>query len=224
MAAADYDFTLTRNQIIGNALRAVGALGPAEIPSGGDMAEAIQLLQAVVKSWQTKRIYLWQETSGVITLSAAAGPYTFSTADPVIYLLAAQRRTSSRDHDLDIISYEDYCRIQEKTRSGTPVKVAVNYIAIPEVYVWPVPTGVDYIYYLGVRKLKDWDTAAGSGDFPEHWQEALTFALAYRLSFPHGLPMSERKVLKDEADRLFKQAADSDRPREDFTVVRGAFD
>ena len=92
------------------------------------------------------------------------------------------------------------------------------------IHLWPVPDDTYTIIYNGVRKLKDFESASELGDFSERWGEAITFALAYRWSYDFGLPTSERRDLKKEAEDLFGEAASSDRERDDLTVSAGAFD
>lgn len=225
MAKTDYDFQLTRSQIIEGALGICGALAPGETASGNDMAKGILLLNSIVKSWEAKRIFLWQEYTDSFSTSNGTSSYSSDPADEsMLYLDRIQIRENSTDVDLEVLGFEIFQEITRKAKTGKPTTAAVNYLATPVIHLWPVPDATYTIIYNAVRKLKDFESASGMGDFSERWGEALTFALAYRWSFDFGLPTSERRDLKKQAEQEFQEAASSDREREDLTVSVGAFD
>lgn len=59
MALSDYDFNTTRNEIIERAYRIIGKLDPGDTLPGDMMVQAVIALNSLVKSWQSKHVFLW---------------------------------------------------------------------------------------------------------------------------------------------------------------------
>lgn len=223
MATTEYDFNSTRNEIFQRAFRIVGALPLGQTLDGDQTAQAVQVLNDLIKSWQAKNVFLW--TLQYLTFNTVVGTASYSLDDDpaVMWVDKAWITISSRDTELDSLSFRQYQDIPDKTNAGDPTFYCVTNAHTPTIYLWPTPNAVRAIKYLGITRLKDADSAAGTLDFPVRWTNAITYALAYELSNEYKLPLNERNFLKTQAETEFSIAKRSDRERTEEDYVEGAF-
>lgn len=223
MAASDYDFSVTRTQILERALRQVGALALGETMAADEEAQATLVLNTIVKSWQSRRTFLWSQVTYTQALSAGVGSYALPTSPPIVSLDAGYLRDSD-NIDTPIIrsTLSEFRSISDKTATGEPTHYACDSSYL---YVWPIPeaTPVFTFYADAISKLKDWDAPGSVGDFPVEWVNALVFAVAADLSHEYGLPPGERQALKLEAENYFHIARSGTRGTEDSCVIGGCF-
>lgn len=223
MAATDYDFNSTRNEIIERALRIVGALSTGETVSAEMVEQGRISLNHLVKTWQSDNLFLWTLVPQTQALTATVASYSLPTDPAVIAIDKAYLRISNNDTPVEVISYRNYIDIPNKTDPGDPVAVTVNNAISPTMYVYPVPATSRTLYYLAIVKLKDMDTAAGNANFPTQYLDALVYGLAANLADEYGLPISERELLVNKARQFYAVAKKSNRDRSDYEFVDGAF-
>ena len=224
MAASDYDFNVTRNEIIERAYRLIGALSVGETMTAEMLTQAVIALNSMIKSWQSRNVFLWTLRDFTQTLTAGDPTYPLSSTDPSVYAIdRAYLRIDNDDRHIRVASYRQYQDIYNKTDPGDPVLIALDNQLSPTMYVWPVPTQARTIYYSGIVKLKDFDTAGGSPDFPVRYVEAITYGLAHKLSSEYGLPLAERRELERQAQMEFQEAKSGERERAESDFVGGAF-
>lgn len=228
MATTDYDHLSTRNQIVERALRIIGALYPGDTLSAERQDTAVRALNDMVKSWQNEHVFLWTLSNEQTTLTTATSSYAVPTDPAIIGIERAWFNDDSNDDiEIDVISIREYENIPSKSDSGDPVCCAYN-ARDSKFYIWPVPSfssGNKYLKTHCIAKLKDFDSASGTGDFTSQWLDALVFGLASRLAPEYGLPLGERRELRMEAVTFFNRAKLSD-SEHDVSVdfIRGAFD
>lgn len=225
MPLSDYDFNTTRNEIIERAYRIIGKLPPGEPLSGDMMVQAVIALNSMVKSWQSKHVFLWTLRDFTQTLTANVASYSLAASDPAVYAIdRAYLRIDNIDTRLEVASWRQYWDIENKTSKGDPTLVALDTQITPTLYVWPVPQQTRTIRFTGIVKLKDFDTANGSADFPVRYVDALTFGLAHALSFEYGIPLPERREIERQYQSNFAEAKGGERDRADLEFCDGAFD
>jgi hypothetical protein len=224
MALSDYDFNTTRNEIIERAYRIIGKLDPGDTLPGDMMVQAVIALNSLVKSWQSKHVFLWTLRDFTQSLTPSVASYSLALSDPPIYAIdRAYIRINNIDTKLDVASWRQYWDIQDKTSTGDPTMVALDTQITPTLYVWPVPQEPRTIHFTAIVKLKDFDTANGNPDFPVRYADALTFGLAHALSFEYGLPLAERREIERQYQNNFAEAKGGERDRADFEFCDGAF-
>lgn len=224
MATTDYDFTNTRSDIINRAFEIVGAKTLGESLSGELSTQGVQCLNTLVKSWQSKNIFLWALQSVSQTLSASTASYVLTSNPAIVALDAAYLVLGSNDdRKCELLSWRQYEDLPDKAASGVPTAVAIDNAASPTLYVYPVPTTTYTLKMLAITKLKDWDTASSGADFPVRWERALIYGLANDLKDSYGLPLGERDRIEAKAATLFNEARQGDRDRSDCNFVQGAF-
>src|SRR5574343_64613 len=224
MSLSEYDFNLTRNEIIERAYRIIGKLSMGETLPGEMATQAVIALNSMIKSWQSRHVFLWTIREFTQTVTAGVASYSLASIHPPPYAIdRAYLRISNDDRPIDVASWRQYTDIYDKTSSGDPTLVAINNQLTPTLYVWPVPTETRTIYYTGIVKLKDFDTAGQFSDFPVRYIEAITYGLAHKLASEYGVPLSERKELERQFQAEFAEAKTGERERAEYEFVEGAF-
>lgn len=226
MAVADYDFVLTRTQIIERALSILGALTEGDVLSAYQAQQGVIALNEIVKRWQTKHTFLWTERIYSTSTVVGDDDYALPTDPPFLAVDKAYIVDDDRDHVLEQKSYRDFQDIYDKTEGGFPSIWCIDYttLASPELRLWPVPNEIWTLKMFGVVRLKDFDTSSGTPDFPSRWQAALTYALAYDLSFQYPVPINEKQAIKVERDEAFMEAKNTDQTQpSDYKGPSGCF-
>lgn len=185
------NFVATRDQIVGDALANVGAVGPNETPEGDMLAHGARLLNDLVKSIDAEGEFLWRMTRPTITTIAATAGYALSATfidieGPMRFLQAG----STSGTIIEQIQIEDYMRIPNRTQqSRTPMQFAIQTDLASDgrvqktVYMWPVPsTSGDTAEYRAFTRGEDFDTGANNPDFPQSWITCLKWGLSMLLA------------------------------------------
>lgn len=130
------------------------------------------------------------------------------------------RTDDTNDTRLNIITRKDYFEINDKTSEGLPNKIWFEDALIPKIHLWPSPDdSSDVIHFSAVTRLEDFDAGTDEPDFDVKWIEALTFGLAYKLSFEYGMASSERQFLLIESTSLKEMAKNDSNERVDLTIA-----
>lgn len=223
MTVGDFDFAVSRDQIVRSALQKVGAVALGDPISGEEFNYAVQQLNQMVKEWQTQNIFLWQLVPFTVTTTANQATVSLPN-DPVFIGLDSAAWVNGTNHEpIRIISWREYNDIESKADKGTIEKIALNKIQNGTLYIYPVPTSAVQLRIVGISKLKDWDTATSTGDFPEHWSLALSYNLAAILCDDYGVPAAEEQRIVSKAGYFFGRAKASNREGADQVRVKGAY-
>lgn len=222
MAASDFDFVLTRNQLITRAFQKIGALDVYDVLSSEMLSQGLDALNLMVAEWQNDHVFLWREQELTIdpwAASAATEVYPGS-GDPLILALSSAQWWNGIDWEpLELIRWGDYLAITDRDTEGVPEKITHNhYDGKP--YLYPEPKIAGKVRAVVTTKLKDFDLAAGTADFTARWGQAIVYGLAGRLCDDYGLPLGERQSLKNDAQGLFTSAKRMNRDRSDELFVR----
>lgn len=225
MALTDFDFTLTRNEIIQSAFEDVGALSTDQSLTADQFAQGSKVLNAMVQSWQNKHIFLW--TLRLVSVDLIAGTEQYAAEDDpqAIDIDSAWIRMGTTDVPIEVISWREYQDIPDKTNAGTPSMIALDARISPTIYAWPVPNDATQdLRYLAICKLKDFDSASDPIDFTTRWLQTLRYGLAVELSPKYGLPLGERQWLEQKFAEEWSKSVRGDIARKSCTVCEGAFE
>lgn len=228
MAITDFDYLATRNEIIEGAMRIVGALDKSQGLTAELLDQGVKALQLLVKSWSNKHLFLWSFNQTSFVTVAAQEAYTTTELtgndDAIIGLDKAWVVQSNEDVQLEVISWSRYQDIRDKTtNAGRPLAIAFKPEPNPSFYLWPSPDIVYTIKVLCLFPLRDFDSAAGSGDVPARFQRALKYGLAEDLFDEYPGPINERVFVQAKAAELFREAKNSDVPVETTNEVEGLY-
>lgn len=224
MAATDYDFILTRNELVEESYRKVGILADGESVTSGQLSTANKKLNLILKSWEGDGVFLWTYQTESITTTASVSYVAVPTTNGLSYIESAYYVESSGDEvRLDRLSIAQYQDIPGKTSDrGKPVSFS-HRISNNRIYLFPTPDATYTINLFGVRKLADWDTASSTGEFPSRWQAALKYTLSVELAEDYKMPLSEVKYLREVAGFEYMKARKKENDMEEMSHVKGAF-
>ena len=229
MALTDYDYLETRNEIIADAFEIVGVKEPHNSLTAFQIEQGVRSLQLMVKHWTNKHLFLW--SNNLTSFPTVAAQLLYTTADltgeddAIIGLDRAWILDSSEDLPLEVITYNRYLDIPDKTTSsGRPTHIAYKPTASgPSFYLYPTPDAVYTIKTQVVYPLKDFDVANGNGDTPARFQQALLYGLADKLFDKYPDVMNAREKIEQKAEMYFIEARRADVPREDTSEVEPLF-
>lgn len=224
MAPTDFDYIATRNQIIEDAFEIVGVKSASQPLTAAQLQQGVAALQKLVKGWTNKHVFLWSFNETSFATVATQELYDSTLDQAIIGLDKAYVVDSNEDVPLEVVSYSRYLDYYDKTvNTGRPRVIAYKPTPSPSVYVWPSPDAIYTIKALCVFRLKDFDTAGGTGNIPERFQEALLYGLADRLFDKYPGPMNQMQWIASKYAQFFAEAARADTPNETTNEVEGLF-
>ena len=194
LAAASGLLSVTASDVIRRALRIIGAIAGGETPSSTEEADALQVLNAMLDSWNTKSLAVYALRDESLTLTGAAS-YTIgmggdlNTARPV-KIEAAYTRLSSIDYHVEQASADAWYQLAAKSTIGTVPEWLYYEPSYPlgTLYLYPKPT--TGVLHLVTRAPFAAYSAADSLVLPPGYQDAITYNLAIRLAPEYGRPVT----------------------------------
>lgn len=224
MAASDYDYVATRNEIIAGAFRIVGVLEPDQQLSADELAQGVNALQLLVKSWANKNIFLWEFEIDEFTTTIGTETYSAAINSAIIGVEKAWVNQDSRDTPLEVISWSRYLDIEDKESTGRPTTIAFKPTGtLPSVYLYPVPDQAYDMKMLCVFSLKDFDDADETGTIKVRFLRALKYGLADDLYDEYPGAMNSREWIRTKAETFFREAKGASVPSETINEVGGFF-
>lgn len=208
------DYNVTRTELIDLAL---SALGVSE-PQNDDYTLSVRVLNLLTRHLDAKATWLHaiDNTESTLTLTAGTNEYSYvdgSGADEIqpniLKLEWAAYLNSANDREPLVI-------LDKLTALRTPLKDDSNSQPIAvylekgrlttenNMIVFPTPNSAYTIVYSYRKPLYDFDLATDNPDVPQHFVLPLQKLLTYELSYHYGTPLSERQLLKQEAEIAFK--------------------
>ena len=222
-----YTWEMTRDQIITDALRKVGAIDEESTPTAAQLTLGARALNGVIKTLAgSVGMPLWAIDETSITLTATP-TYTIGIGQTVnvakpIKIIQAWRYDSTipGGPEIRVISQHDYNRLPNKAITGTPIQIAYEPgLTSGVVSVYPTPdsysitnTVIKIRYH---RQFQDFSAAGDTPDFPVEWHLPVTFHLALAISPDYGVPKQDKQDLKSLADmytEMAQQASYEDAP------------
>jgi len=209
-----YTFTVTRDQLITDALINVGALDPeGGTATATQISSAALVLNMMVKSWEARGLNLWKRQMITLTLN---GGTTYSlgsgnaTVRPKRILDGYIRATAGNDTPIRIISREEYNRFGLKSTTGTTVQVYYDpQLDNGVVYVYPVQASGTLILEAEYP-LMDFTNTSDEPDFPQEWFNALRWNLAKEIALSYGVSPTRYGTIKNNAKEELDNVEDFD--------------
>lgn len=216
--STSYNHTKTRDQIITRALRIIGSISQGETPTAYAVTEASEVLNDLIKEWESDGMQLWcikeyslTPVAGTSTYSIGIGQ-TINAVAPTKLVQAWSRSTAnSLDTPILLITRHEYNMLGSKTTQGQPSQLWYNppgeisgteNVGSLTFYVTPSSNYVAnfIVKFTGVRPIQDFDSASDLMDFPQYFGNALVWGLADQLSYEYGLGLSERAMITKKAE------------------------
>ncbi len=180
-------FELSRDDIISEALEAVGGIGPGEVRSANNsdlFVAAARTLNRIVKSIDATGMRLWRIVRRTTTTTAGTATVTLGTdvidADEPMRYTRAGFTTGT---PLTALSRDEYMLLPDRTNQGTPNKFYVEKtLTATTVYLWPVPDATgDTLEYAVALRGQDFNSGADTPDFTSKWGNCLVYGLTMEL-------------------------------------------
>lgn len=226
MAATDYDFLLTRNELIEQAWRKIGVLPQGETMSAEQLSDAVARLNMIVNEWTVDGVFVWRRFPVEMTLGVNTSEYEFpdDAAEPVIETIdSAFVRINNIDTELEYLNFREFQQISNKEATGVPVVFSLDHKE-SIIHFWPTPTVADTVLLWCVARLRDWGDEDESGDFPARWQRSLFYALVCDLLEDNPSTSLSRREMEAKADKLYMRARRGESDNSDNEFVKGSYD
>lgn len=194
LSAASGLLSVTVSDIIRRALRSIGAIAGGETPSSTEEADALQVLNAMLDSWNTESLSVYALRDETLTLTGAAS-YTIGSGGDLnttrpVRLETAYERISDADYHVRLASADAWYRLASKTTTGEVAEWLYYEPSYPlgRLYLYPQPT--TGVLHLVTRVPLAAYSAADSLALPPGYQDAIVYHLAMRLAPEYGRPVT----------------------------------
>lgn len=191
-----------------------------EARGGYQMKTAKRSLNLIFLEWANKGYNLWTVEERTQALTGEDGEYTLGT--DVVDILDQVIRRDDRDYNLIRVPLTTHAQRPNKTQTGHPNQIFIDrQRAAPVVHLWPLPDDDDYtLVYWVLRRVNDAGAYTNNPDIPFRFLPAAIKELTAKLI--EKKPMFDPNRLayfKGEAQRLFDEAADEDREKNETIVA-----
>jgi len=146
--------------------------------------------------------------SGVASAAASGKTvytYTSKIQRPLLIRDTSCRDSNNVDVPVSIVSLSHYRSLSNKQSDGDrPIEVAYDpQLTNGILNVWPRTSNVvNRLVFSMKRPVQNVDGYGQHVEIPTDWLSWFTWELAYKLSFKQPLPLQERMLIRNEADRL----------------------
>jgi hypothetical protein len=208
---------MTGDQLCNAALRKLSVLGDGQSPSATQLTNATEALNVMLKTFMADGMPLWVISEYNIPLTATHD-YTIGVGQTInipaplkVTQVILKDLTAQTSIPLNIRSHYDYNLLANQGSVGTPTTYFYepkNQIGV--MHIWPIPDAYAIANQVATmvyqRPFYDMTTGTDTLDFPQYWQEAIIYGLAWRLSPEYGVPLQDRNELKVEAEYFLQKA------------------
>ena len=207
-----FSFSVTRDDIITDALATCGVLDAGETLTSADRTRAAFTLNLILKALPIETWLLWCYNDITVPMVAGTASYTLGPSGTVVGVRpnriakAWLRDANNNDIPMTQLSRNDYEMLTPKDTPGIPV----NYYYDPQLtngvlYIWPVINDATYTMYVSnQRTIEDIaSTSAASTqnfDLPQEWFLPLSWMLADQLSMKYSLNLQKVQMIRQEAE------------------------
>lgn len=201
-----YNFFLSRDDLIGAALRATTRFSAGEPIPSADLTDCAQALNIVCKSLAKAGFPLWCVQEYTIPMIQGQAQYNLSTLlgmpRPQAILDAFLRDTTSNtDVGITLESRYDYNTLGSKTTQGRVNQVYYNpQLSGATLTVYNVPADNNTELHITVqRQIQDINLATENPDFPQEAYRMLKWVLADEIALDYSTPKDVRAEIAAKA-------------------------
>jgi hypothetical protein len=229
------NYSITRDQIIGLALRKLGVLEIGDTPDANSTANAAMTLNLLIKQFNTDGLKLWKVSELIVPLTNGKTSYTLGgsgsdtmydalaptvaiTDKPLKVIQGFYRNILSTpyiDTPVLLVSKQEYNVLGSKFSTGTANTIfydARKLNGLLYVYLTPDLNAQNNIqlHLVAQMPINDITLATEVPDFPNEWMNCLVWNLADQLSMEYGVPMNARQEIAQRAMAYKTQMVDWD--------------
>lgn len=208
-----YGFSVSRDDLIGAALRLTGAFGDGDTIPSSDISNCAQALNILAKELATDGLPLWCVQDIAVPMVAGDGAYDLSAASgtplPLRILDAYIRSATGNDVHLTSTSRYDYNTLGQKSAQGVPNQYFYDpQLGAGMLYLYNVPADATSTVHVVIqRQVQDFNLATDTPDFPQEAFRLLKWCLADEIALEYQAPADIRGEIalksKIYRDRFF---------------------
>ena len=208
--------TATAGELINSALRLIGQLAEAEVPSAATSQDALTALNQMIDSWNTERLSVFCTQDQVYTwpvneIKRTLGPSGDIDVAPQQRPILLDDSTYFRDpqtnvsYGIKFINQAQYNGIAVKTVTSTYPQVMFVNMTFPdiEMYIYPKPTRSLEFHFVSVQPLTEPTALNTVIALPPGYLRALRYNLAMELAPEFGVepsPQVQRIAMTSKRD------------------------
>lgn len=189
----------TALQVINRAAEIVGFKDPDETLNGNDSSNFLGVLNSMLDSWNTQRLYI--VAVATVSASVSASPATigsgatFNVTRPVRLEDGCTVRSGNVDYPLDVIERSEYMIIPDKTTSSQlPSQVYYEpTLTTGNLYFYPVPSAAVTVRLQVQTQLTEFADLSTDYALAPGYKKALEYSLAEELA-PGRRPLDAQTV------------------------------
>lgn len=207
-------FNLTASQIIGYAFRKMGVVRGGGVPSANELAEGVEELDALLKSWAAKGPFISTKANGTFPLVSATASYDLTTLKPLRILQANFRDANNRGIPMIGLTRDAYFNLPLRDVAGIPTQYFFDpQRATYTFYTWPVlaSSTTEAIEIVYQRRIQDVGVSTNTLDIPQEHLRMVGYNLAEALLPSYGLADKVAEIIVAKAQELKQEAMDFDR-------------
>lgn len=201
-----YSFAMTRDDIIGAALRITTRFSADDSIPAGDVTNCAQALNILCKEMVTDGLPLWCVKEYTIPMVTGQAVYNLSTATgmtlPVRVLDAFLRDSTGNDVGLILTSRYDYDTLGQKTSQGAPNQYWYDpQLGAGTITLFNVPAdSTSNLHVVIQRQIMDINLATENPDFPQEAYRLLKWCLADEIALEYGTPPQVMAQIEKKAN------------------------
>ena len=188
-----YTFTVTRDQLIEAALRALQVYGIGDAIPAQVITDCAQALNIWCKALAQRGLFLWCVQDLTVPMVAAQPTYSIgplSGQPRPLRILDAYLRNNATGNDvsLTITSRYDYDTLGLKAAQGIPNQLFYDpqlNNGVVTLYNVPIDTG-STLHIVAQRQIQDFNLATENPDFPQEAFQMLKWGLADEIGMEQG--------------------------------------
>lgn len=186
-----YKFTMTRDDIIGAALRLTGAFGDQDVIPSSDIANCAQALNILAKELANDGLPLWCVVDFPVALIAGQATYNLSQLTgqprPIRLLDLYLRSETGNDVTMKIVSRYDYNTLGSKSTPGVPNQAFYDpQLGAAMITLYDVPTDATRtMHVVYQRQIQDFNLNSDNPDFPQEAFRLLKWCLADEIALEY---------------------------------------
>jgi len=186
----------TAQTLIKAALRSINAIATGETPTAAEMADGLEALKMLLRSWSSENIMVYSISQDTLTMDGSSS-YTIGSGGDCDTTWPEQIKGAvvDTDYNLDIIGEAQYRSLARSNLGSTAGYLWYN-PEYPLGLLYPWPTGGSSMVIDSLKALSDPSTLTTSVAFPTSYDAAIKFNLALELAPEYGKEPSGLVVMR----------------------------
>jgi len=204
-----YSVQYSRDDLVTAAHYKLGVIADGQTLSSTQLTRGTMALNMSLALLRAKGMTLWERNSYTFSTTSGTNTYNIGTGQTLntpyaLKLLQCYRTDTGTRIDMDIESDYNFNQLPVNS-TGIPLKVTYQpKINFGILKLWPTPdTSAASSTFTVVyqQPFQYFINATDTADFPEEWYLPLVYNTAVVLAPEYGIPLGDRNMLMQEADK-----------------------